>query len=587
MLIKPYFEDPVTKNVTSFSQIPLVFEGRLQPFDSLARNTCIFLSGKQRPMGANSRDVILELISMNPNVDDYPLFLIRDTHVLDFLSLSRSRSHRYSFSQLVKALPQLWRQASSAEQIEAKKRHHFHKNIILLRNQVDRYLSLKHSFFHPQYDAEIKHFSDFSSISQRSMSLLDKIHRDDDLSSEELTLLQKYGRYLEAFQFIKQQSIIFPIPSTQTNSPPWIKVGDALLLTQPSMHTRSYLTKLYHFLETYTQASTPEVTQLAQMAYQSLSFWDLVKVKAEFYFNQSQLFLLCLCLYLLLFIIGLILFVYSLPSIQPFLRYCLYGTFTLHSLGILLRMFIQGRPPVTNLYSSVIFVAFISILLFLILEKIFKHPFLFALSNILGFSSLILAQQLSLSGDTLEQMRAVLDSNFWLATHVVTMCIGYGAMFVSGFISSVAIMFGFFSKKLRKPLLTQIYQMTYGILCAALLFSVVGTLLGGIWGDQSWGRFWGWDPKENGAFLIVLWCGIILHSRLAGLIKHKGFFALCALGNIVTAFSWFGVNMLGVGLHSYGFMKGGFVWLLGFSFVQFYIACLGMLPDKFWKSFRT
>ena len=111
-------------------------------------------------------------------------------------------------------------------------------------------------------------------------------------------------------------------------------------------------------------------------------------------------------------------------------------------------------------------------------------------------------------------------------------------------------------------------KMVYGIVCFATLFSFVGTVLGGIWADQSWGRFWGWDPKENGALLIVLWNAIILHARWGGLARDRGIMNLAVFGNIVTSFSWFGVNMLGIGLHSYGFMDAAFKWLMLFMASQ-------------------
>src|SRR2546429_5388863 len=81
-------------------------------------------------------------------------------------------------------------------------------------------------------------------------------------------------------------------------------------------------------------------------------------------------------------------------------------------------------------------------------------------------------------------------------------------------------------------------RMVYGITCFAILFSFVGTILGGIWADYSWGRFWGWDPKENGAVLIVLWCAIILHARWGGFIRQRGLMIMALFGNIVTSFSW-------------------------------------------------
>jgi len=92
--------------------------------------------------------------------------------------------------------------------------------------------------------------------------------------------------------------------------------------------------------------------------------------------------------------------------------------------------------------------------------------------------------------------------------------------------------------------------MIYGSICFAAFFSLVGTVLGGLWADDSWGRFWGWDPKENGALVIVLWTALVLHARAARLVRQRGMAVLAVGGNIVTSWSWFGVNQLGVGLHA-------------------------------------
>src|SRR5215469_12833065 len=122
--------------------------------------------------------------------------------------------------------------------------------------------------------------------------------------------------------------------------------------------------------------------------------------------------------------------------------------------------------------------------------------------------------------------------------------------------------------------------MFYGIVCFATLFSFVGTVLGGIWADQSWGRFWGWDPKENGALLIVLWNAIVLHALLAKWVHFRGLMVLAVGGNVVTSWSWFGTNMLGVGLHSYGFMDRAFWVLLVFIIIQLIVMNLGWLKGK-------
>jgi hypothetical protein len=130
-------------------------------------------------------------------------------------------------------------------------------------------------------------------------------------------------------------------------------------------------------------------------------------------------------------------------------------------------------------------------------------------------------------------------------------------------------------------------RMIYGVVCFAMLFSFVGTILGGIWADQSWGRFWGWDPKENGAVLIVLWNAIILHARWGGIVRDRGLACLAIFGNVVTSWSWFGTNMLGVGLHSYGFMDSAVFWLGLFIATQLGLIAAGNLPTKLWRSFST
>jgi hypothetical protein len=112
----------------------------------------------------------------------------------------------------------------------------------------------------------------------------------------------------------------------------------------------------------------------------------------------------------------------------------------------------------------------------------------------------------------------------------------------------------------------------------------VGTVLGGIWADQSWGRFWGWDPKENGAIIIVLWNALVLHARWGGIVRERGLLNLAIVGNIVTSWSWFGTNMLGIGKHSYGFMDAAFYALLSFDGAMLLLIAIGALPLHLWRS---
>jgi len=126
--------------------------------------------------------------------------------------------------------------------------------------------------------------------------------------------------------------------------------------------------------------------------------------------------------------------------------------------------------------------------------------------------------------------------------------------------------------------------MIYGTLCFAIFFSFIGTVLGGLWADNSWGRFWGWDPKENGALMIVLFNALILHARWGGMVKGRGLALLAIGGNIVTTWSYFGTNELGVGLHSYGASESSTaMWLLTFTVSQLVLIALGATPKSWWQ----
>jgi len=249
-------------------------------------------------------------------------------------------------------------------------------------------------------------------------------------------------------------------------------------------------------------------------------------------------------------------------------------------------MYLSGRPPVTNLYSSAIFIGWGTVLIGVFLERTFMDGIGSACAGFVGFITLVIAHDLAGSGDTLQMLQAVLDTNIWLATHVVTIAVGYSAMFLAGVLAAVYVIRGVFTRSLSHEDDIALGRMVYGVICFGLLFSFVGTVLGGIWADQSWGRFWGWDPKENGALLIVLWCAIMLHARGNGTIQRRGLMIMALFGNVITAFSWFGVNMLGVGLHSYGFMNKAFPWLLAFMVSQLVLMALAAIPVAKWRSFR-
>ena len=244
---------------------------------------------------------------------------------------------------------------------------------------------------------------------------------------------------------------------------------------------------------------------------------------------------------------------------------------------------------VTNLYSSAVFIGLGCVFACLISEYLYGNGIATVVGSVTGFGTLIIAHMLSLTqGDTMEMMQAVLDTNFWLATHVTCITLGYTTAFVAGFMGLAYIGLGMFTDKLRGEVAGNLARATYGVLCAGMFLSFVGTVLGGLWADYSWGRFWGWDPKENGALLIVIWIALILHARWGGMVKQRGMAVLSVMGIIVTSWSWFGTNFLGLGKHAYGGSQGEAMMTLGVVDLCFLtIAGIGLTPLDQWKSFAA
>jgi ABC-type transport system involved in cytochrome c biogenesis permease subunit len=311
------------------------------------------------------------------------------------------------------------------------------------------------------------------------------------------------------------------------------------------------------------------------------------RARSESLFHSLDLFSISRILYLAAFLVVAV----SLRVAPAALRSAAWRiavlAFLLTTAGLIWRIALIGRPPVTNLYSSSLFVAWVAVGLGLLAERYTRDGIVTAAASALGFASLLIAHHLVGEGDTLGVLIAVLDSNFWLATHVIAITTGYAATFLAGFLGIAFLILRAANSRFDSLTEKRLATLIYGVICFALLFSFVGTILGGIWADQSWGRFRGWDPRENGALLIVLWNALILHARWGSFIFARGLAVLAVLGNVVTAFSWFGTNLLGIGLHSYGFTQTGFLWLAGFTALQLLVTLLAAAPGALSSASRS
>ncbi|MCX6851949.1 MAG: cytochrome c biogenesis protein CcsA [Verrucomicrobia bacterium] len=247
--------------------------------------------------------------------------------------------------------------------------------------------------------------------------------------------------------------------------------------------------------------------------------------------------------------------------------------------GVVIRCIIMQRPPITTLYETILFIGASCALLGLMAEWLTKRGLGLLVTAIGGTACMFLSIQFEASEatDTLQQLQAVLITNFWLSTHVPMINLGYAACMVAALISMIYFiqrLFGVFKTgEGDSRLLTRV---AYGFIATGLFLSLVGTVLGGIWANYSWGRFWGWDPKENGALMIVLMCLVILHARLGGYIREIGLHCCNLILGCIVIFSWFGVNQLGVGLHAYGFTDGIWPKIYGYWLSQLLLMGYGV-----------
>ena len=583
-------------DIQGFSDLPVQVGGRIKPIDSVARNTLLILSGRQytiTPSGEKITPIHWFMdLCMRPEIaDTYRIFKIESPDELGLKGLEAKSKRYYSYNDLEPYFEEIQKLYLNLEP-EVQKRTAYERQIAKLYDGLILYNATLQSL-HPTGDAErlnrlADEYKSYESVIEPGLNAIRAQQNNEDYDPRMLNRFIAFGdSYLSLSKTARLR--IIP-PKNKTDNlllEDWKNVGLELLDAMkgeplsPTLKEYALLTMAYRSddSQTFNQG-----IESIQSTFKEQYPKAAQNVQFERWFNSFKPFALSIQLYVLAFLLLVISWLKWTVPLNRAAFWILVFTLLIHTFGLLARMYIQGRPPVTNLYSSAVFVGWGAVLLGVFIEKMYKNGVGGAMAALIGFSTLIIAHHLAMTGDTLEMMRAVLDSNFWLATHVIIITFGYSAMFLAGALGIAFIIMGLFSKNFTRENARSLSNMVYGITCFAALFSLVGTILGGIWADQSWGRFWGWDPKENGALMIVLMGAVLLHARWGGICKERGLMQLAISGNIITAWSWFGTNLLGVGLHSYGFTNSGFYWMLLFVLSQLFIMLLGMLPWRYWAS---
>lgn len=251
------------------------------------------------------------------------------------------------------------------------------------------------------------------------------------------------------------------------------------------------------------------------------------------------------------------------------------GAFILHSIILAMRCYILQRPPVSNMFETVIYVPWVAVAASLVLFSIFRNTILITSSCLvtIGLLSVLVVTNMDRS---LENVQAVLNSQYWLIIHVLLVVGSYGIFALSSVLGHISLLLTSFSKVMT-PRLAKVHEFVLQTMYVGVAMLIAGTILGGVWAAESWGRFWDWDPKESWAFISICTYLIVIHAYRYKHINNFGLAVGAILGFLSISFTWYGVNyILGTGLHSYGFGSGGELFYYGFCLAEL-LFVIGML----------
>jgi cytochrome c-type biogenesis protein CcsB len=293
------------------------------------------------------------------------------------------------------------------------------------------------------------------------------------------------------------------------------------------------------------------------------------QVNAEILYNQLKLFGKVQYGYLLIGLVLLIIFFFRVVmtptlekesffnKISKIFFWITLVVFVAHGFGLGVRWYVTGYVPWSKGYEALVFISWATVLIGLFFTK--KNPAVLG-ATALSASLFLLVTELNLLDPEISSIQPVLKS-YWLMIHVAIITASYGALGIGALLGLVNLLLYLFKNKSNKKRLqmniVEITSVSEMVTTIGLFMLTIGTFLGGIWANESWGRYWGWDPKETWALVSVLTYAIILHLRfIPGLNGKFAFnvFNLWGFSSII--FTFFGVNFILVGLHSYAQGEG-------------------------------
>ncbi|MFT4176101.1 MAG: cytochrome c biogenesis protein CcsA [Luteolibacter sp.] len=592
--------------------LPVQDGGREKPLTTYAGFKMLGLHGARsmKIEGADGKKVKLKPIDWlmdalyRPHLAvNLPTFRVDNSAVLEAIGVKpRGRRDRYSYQDLVPGLPKLAELTQTYQAIDKENRDPVQTQTIDLSQQIHEFEGLIGHFAYARSGIVLESDSgrrmEVSAVMQTAFDLRQKVANPatDAKTKADLQQVLNQFHHFDQLQQLARYASAGPhfLPPAKPGDSIWKSSGELILDVvngespdplKAIADIRACETTVRAFGENEAAFAKAFALQQKDLIARAKARGEYKHIGLEVDYYRKNWFLNAL----VLFIAGtLTTFVMwgtgrgTWNRIFTWLTFGLTATgVTLGTIAIVQRCIIMERPPIGNLYDTVIFIACTVVLLLLIVEWMVPRRFALGIAPMLGCLLILLARLFEVGDakDNMDPLVAVLASNFWLATHVITISLGYSAGLVAAFLSFIyVLMRGLGLDGGDREARRSLTRATYGVLCLTLFLSLVGTVLGGIWANYSWGRFWGWDPKENGALLIVLWTLAILHARLGGYLQEWSLHFASLFTACVVTFSWWHVNFFNTGLHNYGFTTGKTtIWVfysLIMAVISFGVICM-------------
>lgn len=490
---QPLSPDQISgESLKLLQELPILYGGRVRPFVSFASDVVREVTGKSRWDGQHPSATVLQWIAMPEWAYEAPLIPVPYEPLRKATGLPGDEKSRYSMRYLV-------------------------------NNQQLRSLALE---------------------------ALDAQDSGIELTMNQNKVLDVMGR-LGALQDVLTHEGLKFIPNTQNPSAGWLPpqalVGDS---SESAYRVALSYTGL---IEAYRHGNLEIVNTALRQLSQDLAEWhggdaDASRLGIEVFYRRAHLWTWARGLYLITLLAMLLSVLVKQELFTKVARSTLLLGFLVHTAGLLLRWYIGGRAPWSNMYESLITATWGLLLIaqFSLAGK--AGRIVIPVAALIAFANLTIASHPSLS-PAIDPLVPALQS-VWLNIHVIVILLGYASGTLAMGAGHAWIFYDTFRPD-ERALKMSIAQALYRFMEYAVLFLIVGILLGSVWANSAWGRYWGWDPKETWALITWFYYLSLVHAQKKGYIRERGLAIASLFGFLLVLVTYYGVNYYLAGLHSY------------------------------------